>query len=47
LEPEQPFIIRLAASADDPSKINFCCRIEDHVIAEGKLEVYRGTKVTS
>jgi 3-hydroxyacyl-[acyl-carrier-protein] dehydratase len=47
LKPEQPFTICLSTSNDDASRVNFCCRIEGHVIAEGQLEVYCGTKVTS
>ena len=47
LEPEQPFTIRFSANADDASKVNFCCCVEDRVIAEGKLEVYCGTRGTS
>lgn len=46
LEPEQPFTIRFSAGADDASNVNFCCRIEGRVIAEGKLEIYWGTKAT-
>jgi 3-hydroxyacyl-[acyl-carrier-protein] dehydratase len=39
LKPEQQFTICLSASNGDPSEINFCCRIEGRVIAEGQLEV--------
>jgi len=46
LEPERRFTIRFSASAEDASNVNFCCHIEDRVIAEGKLEVYCGTKAT-
>jgi 3-hydroxymyristoyl/3-hydroxydecanoyl-(acyl carrier protein) dehydratase len=39
LKPEHPFTICL--SADDPrlGEVNFCCRAEDRVIVEGRLEV--------
>jgi 3-hydroxyacyl-[acyl-carrier-protein] dehydratase len=47
LKPEQQFAICLSANNDDPSEINFCCRIDRRVIAEGQLEVYCRTKVTS
>ena len=47
LKPEQPFTICLSTSNDDATGVNFCCRIEGHVIVEGQLEVYFGTKVTS
>jgi 3-hydroxyacyl-[acyl-carrier-protein] dehydratase len=47
LKPEQQFTICLSASNGDPSEINFCCRIEGRVIAEGQLEVCCKTKVTS
>ncbi len=46
LKPEQPFTICLSANNDDPSEVNFCCRVEGRVIAEGQLEVYCRTKVT-
>jgi 3-hydroxyacyl-[acyl-carrier-protein] dehydratase len=47
LKPEQPFTICLSTSNDDATGVNFCCRIEGHAIAEGQLEVYCKTKVTS
>jgi len=47
LKPGQPFTICLSTSNDDTSRVNFSCRIEGHVIVEGQLEVYCGTKVTS
>jgi 3-hydroxyacyl-[acyl-carrier-protein] dehydratase len=47
LKPEQQFTICFCANNDDPSELNFCCRIEGHVIAEGQLEVYDRTKLTS
>jgi len=47
LRPEQQFTISLSANNGCPSEVNFCCRIEGRVIAEGQLEVCCGTKVTS
>jgi 3-hydroxyacyl-[acyl-carrier-protein] dehydratase len=47
LKPEQPFTICLSTSNDDATGVNFCCRIEGHAMAEGQLEVYCKTKVTS
>jgi len=46
LKPGQRFTICLSAS-NDPTEVNFCCRIEGRIIAEGQLEVYCRTKVTS
>ncbi len=39
LRPEQPFTICLSASQDADSEVDFCCRVEDRVIVEGRLEV--------
>ena len=47
LKPEQQFTIGLSANNDDSSEVNFCCRIEGRVAAEGQLEVYCRRKVTS
>jgi 3-hydroxyacyl-[acyl-carrier-protein] dehydratase len=47
LKPEQQFTISLCANNADPSEINFCCRIEGRVIAEGQLQVCDKTKVPS
>ena len=47
LKPEQPFTICLSANNDDPSEVNFCCRIQGRVITEGQLEVYDRTRMTS
>ena len=47
LKPEQQFTICLSANNDDSNEVNFCCRIEGRVIAEGQLEVYCRRKVTS
>src|SRR5947208_1039957 len=47
LKHEQQFTICFSANNDDTSEVNFCCRIEGRVIAEGQLEVYCRTKGTS
>jgi 3-hydroxyacyl-[acyl-carrier-protein] dehydratase len=47
LKPEQQFTICFSANDYDPSEINFGCRIEGRIIAEGQLEVYFRKKVTS
>ena len=39
LRPEQPFTICLSASQDAESEVDFCCRVEDRVILEGRLEI--------
>ena len=39
LRPEQPFTIRLSASQDAESEVDFSCRVEDRVILEGRLEI--------
>ena len=47
LKPEQLFTIYFSASHDRASEVNFCCRIEDRIIVEGRLEVCWGDKVNS
>jgi 3-hydroxymyristoyl/3-hydroxydecanoyl-(acyl carrier protein) dehydratase len=47
LKPEQQFKICLSVNNDDSNEVNFCCSIEGRVIAEGQLEVYCPTKVSS
>jgi 3-hydroxymyristoyl/3-hydroxydecanoyl-(acyl carrier protein) dehydratase len=44
LKPEQLFTIYFSASHGRASEVNFCCRIEDRIIVEGRLEVSWGTK---
>ena len=44
LKPEQLFTICFSMSNDDASEVNFCCRIEDRVIVEGRLEVCSETR---
>jgi 3-hydroxyacyl-[acyl-carrier-protein] dehydratase len=47
LKPEQPFTIYFSASHDRASEVDFCCRIEDRTIVEGRLEVCWRDNVTS
>ena len=42
LKPEQPFTIRLSAEDERSDEVNFCCRAEDRIIVEGRLEVRWG-----
>jgi 3-hydroxyacyl-[acyl-carrier-protein] dehydratase len=44
LKPEQPFTISFSTGKDGTGEVNFCCRIEDCVIVEGRLEVNCGTR---
>jgi 3-hydroxyacyl-[acyl-carrier-protein] dehydratase len=46
LKPEQQFTICLSANNNDPSEVNFRCRTEEQLIAEGQLEVRCRTKAT-
>jgi 3-hydroxyacyl-[acyl-carrier-protein] dehydratase len=46
LKPEQQFTISLSANNGDPNQVDFCCRIEARVIAEGQFEGYCKTNVT-
>jgi 3-hydroxyacyl-[acyl-carrier-protein] dehydratase len=39
LRPEQTFTISLSASHSAEGPVDFSCRVEDRVIAEGRLEV--------
>ena len=47
LKPGQQFAICLSANNGEPNEVNFCCRIEGRVIAEGRLQVCCKTKVAS
>src|SRR4029077_4715554 len=38
LRPEQQFMICIAAAEEAETEVDFCCRFEDRVIAEGRLE---------
>ncbi len=44
LKPEQPFTISLSADSESVAEVNFCCRAEDRVIVEGRLEAGWGAK---
>jgi 3-hydroxyacyl-[acyl-carrier-protein] dehydratase len=44
LKPEQPFTISFSLSDDRASEVNFCCRIDDRLIVEGRLEICSQTK---
>jgi len=44
LKPEQPFTISLSAGKDSPREVNFCCRVEERIIVEGRLEVCDRTR---
>lgn len=44
LKPEQPFTICLSAENERSGEVNFCCRAEDRVIVEGRLEVGCGAE---
>jgi SAM-dependent methyltransferase/3-hydroxymyristoyl/3-hydroxydecanoyl-(acyl carrier protein) dehydratase len=39
LRPEQQFTICIAAAEEAETEVDFCCRFEDRVIAEGRLEI--------
>jgi 3-hydroxymyristoyl/3-hydroxydecanoyl-(acyl carrier protein) dehydratase len=39
LNPEHPFTICLSSDDQRAGEVNFCCRAEDRVIVEGRLEV--------
>jgi 3-hydroxyacyl-[acyl-carrier-protein] dehydratase len=44
LKPEQPFTICLSTENERSSEVNFCCRAENRVIVEGRLEIRWGAK---
>ena len=44
LQPEQVFTISLSLNDERSAEIHFCCRAEDRVIVEGRLEVVWGEK---
>jgi 3-hydroxyacyl-[acyl-carrier-protein] dehydratase len=46
LKPEQPFTICLSVNESE-GEIDFCCRGEDRLLVEGRLEVRRTGKLTS
>jgi 3-hydroxymyristoyl/3-hydroxydecanoyl-(acyl carrier protein) dehydratase len=39
LKPQQPFTISLSAGQDADGEVDFCCRVDDRVIVEGRLQV--------
>ena len=43
LKPQQPFTICLSAGQDAEGEVDFCCRFDDRVIVEGRLQVCDGT----
>jgi len=43
LKPEQPFTISLSSSQNTKNEIDFCCRMEDLVIVEGRLRICRAS----
>ena len=43
LKPQQPFTICLSAGQDAEGEVDFCCRVNDRVIVEGRLQVCYGT----
>ncbi len=44
LQPEQAFTISLSVRNEHTAEVNFWCRAEDRVIAEGQLEVAWGAR---
>ena len=44
LKPEQPFTISLSSTSKDAGEVSFCCRADERVIVEGRLEVAWGAK---
>lgn len=44
LQAEQVFTISLSANNEHAAEISFCCRAEDRIIVEGRLEVAWGAK---
>jgi len=39
LKPEQPFTICLSANTKPGDEVDFCCRVGDRVIVEGRLQL--------
>jgi len=39
LKPEQLFAVRLSANAKAGDAVDFCCRVEERVIVEGRLQL--------
>ena len=47
LKPEQPFTICLSADKDSKGEVDFCCRVKDRVIVEGRLSSLLRRKLIS
>jgi 3-hydroxymyristoyl/3-hydroxydecanoyl-(acyl carrier protein) dehydratase len=43
LKPEQPFAIVLSAANNVESEIHFRCRVDERIVAEGRLEMSQRT----
>src|SRR5437870_11921313 len=43
LKPEQPFTICVSGGCNAGGEVDFACRVEGHVIVEGRLQVRCGT----
>ncbi|HME89526.1 MAG TPA: hypothetical protein VKE30_09990 [Chthoniobacterales bacterium] len=39
LKPEQPFTISFSTVENSEDEVDFCCRVDDRAIAEGRFEV--------
>ena len=44
LKPEQPFTISLSTGDQRAVEVDFCCRVKERIIVEGRLEVSWETK---
>jgi len=42
LKPEQPFTICLSIDTDADDEVDFCCRVKDRVIVEGRFQLCCG-----
>ncbi len=40
LKPEQLFTVHLSANTKAGNEVDFCCRVEDRVIVEGRLQLH-------
>jgi len=47
LKPEQPFTICLSADKDSKGEVDFCCRVKDRVIVEGRFSSLLRRKMIS
>jgi 3-hydroxyacyl-[acyl-carrier-protein] dehydratase len=47
LKPGQPFLVRLSESENRNDEVDFCCRIGEHVIVEGTLQIHGRKQTTS